>query len=145
MRSCTDILSVRPAGILPAFHSCADAGKMPAIPTGGTRCATLVPPHRTLARKPNSHFPRSRMNGRNPPQLFDISREFQIHGEILHAEPCKVGHINETYTATYDQGGTQVRYIHQRINHNVFKDPAGVMDNLLRVTRHLRRKLAENG
>lgn len=85
------------------------------------------------------------MHGSEPPQLFDISREFQIHGEILHAEPCKVGHINETYTATYDQGGTHVRYIHQRINHGVFKDPAGVMDNLMRVTVHLRRKLAEAG
>lgn len=79
------------------------------------------------------------------PRLLDVSRQFQIHGEILHAEPCKVGHINETYTATYDQGGTQVRYIHQRINHEVFKDPAGVMDNLMRVTTHLRRKLAEAG
>ena len=77
--------------------------------------------------------------------LLDISREFQIHGEILHAEPCKVGHINETYTATYDQGGTQVRYIHQRINHEVFKKPAEVMDNLMRVTTHLRRKLAKAG
>ena len=85
------------------------------------------------------------MLGSNPPHLLDVSREFQIHGEILHAEPCKVGHINETYTATYDQGGTQVRYIHQRINHEVFKDPAGVMDNLMRVTTHLRRKLAASG
>ena len=85
------------------------------------------------------------MHGGNPPHLLDVSREFQIHGEILHAEPCKVGHINETYTATYDQGGTQVRYIHQRINHEVFKDPAGVMDNLLRVTKHLRGKLAGSG
>jgi Ser/Thr protein kinase RdoA (MazF antagonist) len=82
---------------------------------------------------------------RNPSHLLDISRQFQIHGEILHAEPCKVGHINETYTATYDQGGTLVRYIHQRINHEVFKDPEGVMDNLMRVTTHLRRKLATNG
>ncbi len=79
------------------------------------------------------------------PRLLDISREFQIHGEILHAEPCKVGHINETYTATYDQGGTQVRYIHQRINHEVFKKPAEVMDNLMRVTTHPRRKLAAEG
>jgi aminoglycoside phosphotransferase (APT) family kinase protein len=78
-------------------------------------------------------------------RLLEISRQFQIHGDILHAEPCKVGHINETYTATYDQGGTQVRYIHQRINHEVFKNPAGVMDNLMRVTVHLRRKLAEAG
>lgn len=85
------------------------------------------------------------MQRSNLPRLLDISRQFQIHGEILHAEPCKVGHINETYTATYDQGGTQVRYIHQRINHEVFKDPAGVMDNLMRVTVHLRGKLAAAG
>ncbi len=85
------------------------------------------------------------MQRSNLPRLLDISRQFQIHGDLLHAEPCKVGHINETYTATYDQGGTQVRYIHQRINHEVFKDPAGVMDNLVRVTRHLRGKLAAAG
>ncbi len=42
--------------------------------------------------------------------------KFQIYGEILHAETLKIGHINETYTATYDQGGTRVRYIHQKIN-----------------------------
>jgi hypothetical protein len=85
------------------------------------------------------------MTGCNQAHLLEVSRQFQIHGEILHAEPCKVGHINETYTATYDQGGTQVRYVHQRINHEVFKDPAGVMDNLQRVTTHLRKKLAGNG
>jgi Ser/Thr protein kinase RdoA (MazF antagonist) len=38
-----------------------------------------------------------------------------------------------------------VRYIHQRINHDVFKDPAQVMDNLQRVTAHLRSKLSERG
>jgi len=90
-------------------------------------------------------FIRTPMIGSKQTHLLEISRQFQIHGEILHAEPCKVGHINETYTATYDQGGTKVRYIHQRINHDVFTDPAGVMDNLLRVTTHLRGKLAEKG
>ncbi len=74
-------------------------------------------------------------------QLKSISRHFQIYGEILHAEPLKIGHINETYTATYDQGGTRVRYIHQKLNRTVFKNPAGVMKNLMRVTGHLRKKL----
>ena len=41
--------------------------------------------------------------------LRHISKQFQIYGEILHAELCKIGHINETYTATYDQGGTRVQ------------------------------------
>ncbi len=74
-------------------------------------------------------------------QLQDISKQFQIYGEILHAETLKIGHINETYTATYDQGGTRVRYIHQKINRNVFKNPVDVMRNVMRVTTHIRKKL----
>ena len=74
-------------------------------------------------------------------QLQEISKQFQIYGEILHAETCKIGHINETYSATYRQGGTKVRYIHQKINQNVFRDPVGLMSNVVRVTRHFGTKL----
>jgi len=74
-------------------------------------------------------------------QLQEISKKFQIYGEILHAETLKIGHINETYTATYDQGGTRVRYIHQKINRKVFRNPVAVMKNLTRVTTHIRKKL----
>src|SRR6478735_5524093 len=74
-------------------------------------------------------------------QLQEIPRKFQIYGEILHAETLKIGHINETYSATYSQGGTRVRYIHQKINRNVFKRPEKVMQNVMRVTTHLRKKL----
>src|SRR5215467_15677499 len=78
-------------------------------------------------------------------QLQEISKQFQIYGEILHAETCKIGHINETYTATYDQGGLLVRYIHQKINQTVFRDPVAVMDNVMRVTRHIAAKLSGQG
>ncbi len=74
-------------------------------------------------------------------QLQEISKKFQIYGEILHAETLKIGHINETYSATYSQGGTRVRYIHQKINRNVFKNPESVMKNVMRVTSHIRKKL----
>ncbi len=74
-------------------------------------------------------------------ELQHISKQFQIYGEIQHAETFKIGHINETYSATYDQGGTRVRYIHQKINKSVFKDPPALMKNLTRVTTHIRRKL----
>src|SRR5262250_1941104 len=74
-------------------------------------------------------------------QLQEISKRFQIYGEILHAETLKIGHINETYSATYSQGGTRVRYIHQKVNNTVFRNPAGVMKNVMRVTTHIRRKL----
>jgi aminoglycoside phosphotransferase (APT) family kinase protein len=77
--------------------------------------------------------------------IEEISRQFQIYGEILHAEPCKIGHINETFAATYAQGGTRVRYIHQKINQNVFKDPESLMENVTRVTSHIREKLSKRG
>lgn len=77
--------------------------------------------------------------------LQDISQQFRIYGQILHAEPCKIGHINETYTATYDQGGILVRYIHQKVNQSVFREPVKVMENVMRVTTHLQHKLATGG
>jgi hypothetical protein len=77
--------------------------------------------------------------------LQQISQQFRIYGQILHAEPCKIGHINETYTATYDQGGILVRYVHQKINQGVFREPEKVMENVMRVTTHLHHKLAGSG
>jgi hypothetical protein len=77
--------------------------------------------------------------------LQEISKQFQIYGQILHAEACKIGHINETYTATYNQGGILMRYIHQKINQTVFKEPVGVMENIVRVTTHIWDKLIAQG
>ncbi|MFA5189940.1 MAG: aminoglycoside phosphotransferase family protein [Verrucomicrobiia bacterium] len=77
--------------------------------------------------------------------LQEISRKFQIYGQILHAEACKIGHINETYTATYNQGGVLVRYIHQKVNQTVFKDPVAVMENIMRVTTHIWNELISQG
>jgi hypothetical protein len=79
----------------------------------------------------------------NEEQLRHVSKHFQIYGEIRHAELCKIGHINETYTATYDQGGVPVRYVHQKINQGVFRKPAQVMRNFVRVTRHIRNQLEQ--
>ena len=76
--------------------------------------------------------------------IRSISQQFQIPGEFLTAEPYGSGHINDTYCACYDQGGSQVRHIHQRINHNVVKNPVALMENVRRVTEHLRHKLAGN-
>ena len=73
-------------------------------------------------------------------QILDISSEFQIYGELLHAETLKIGHINETYTGTHDQGGTCVRYLHQKLNHNFFRNPVVVIKNVMRVGRSSKRK-----
>ena len=69
-----------------------------------------------------------------------VTRQFQIHGEFLSAGPYGSGHINDTYCAVFDQGGSSVRYILQRINHNIFKNPVALMENIQRVTSHLGNK-----
>jgi aminoglycoside phosphotransferase (APT) family kinase protein len=71
-----------------------------------------------------------------------IARHFEIPGDFRDAAPYGSGHINDTYCANFDQGGRQVRYIFQRINHNVFKTPAALMENVQRVTTHLAGKVA---
>lgn len=74
--------------------------------------------------------------------LFSIARKFRIAGRYLSAAPYGDGHINDTYVVCWDRGGHPVRTLHQRINHEVFKDPALIMSNIARVIRHLRGKLA---
>jgi hypothetical protein len=69
-----------------------------------------------------------------------VARQFQIHGEFSGAEPYGSGHINDTYCLAFNQGGAPVRYILQRINHNIFKNPVALMDNIQRVTAHLLKK-----
>ena len=76
--------------------------------------------------------------------LRAISALFQMRSDWVEAQAFGSGHINDTYCAWYDQAGRRVRYIHQRINPHVFKNPIHVMENVARVTAHaLDRLLAE--
>ncbi len=77
--------------------------------------------------------------------LRQICGNFNIAGDFISAAPYGSGHINDTFAAVFSQGGTKVRYILQRINHNVFKNPVALMDNIDRVTSHLNTKLSSSG
>jgi len=70
-----------------------------------------------------------------------LSRNFQVVGEYVGSEPYGSGHINDTYCVVYHQNGDAFRYIHQRINHDIFEDPAALMENIHRVTEHIHGKL----
>jgi len=71
-------------------------------------------------------------------KMKSIASLFAIPGDFLAAAPYGNGHINDTYAVSIRQGGTPLRYIFQRINHHVFQQPEKLMDNVLRVTRHIR-------
>ena len=78
-------------------------------------------------------------------RIANIARDFQIEGDLVGAAPHGSGHINDTYLAVYHTPGGTARYIHQRINHNVFKQPELVMENIQRVTDHAREQISRAG
>jgi len=65
------------------------------------------------------------------------AQAFAIQGEFTGATPYGSGHINDSYCAVFQRNGTSSRFILQRINHHVFKDPVTLMENIARVTTHL--------
>ncbi|MDO5450872.1 MAG: aminoglycoside phosphotransferase family protein [Akkermansia sp.] len=75
-------------------------------------------------------------------RIAHIGDQFAISGDFLYGEELRNGHINTTYRACYrTEDGHEDRYILQRINDYVFKDPAQVMRNVEKVTRHITWKL----
>jgi thiamine kinase-like enzyme len=71
-----------------------------------------------------------------------IARQFHIEGEFAGATMYGSGHINDSYCVTFHQAGVPVRYILQRINHRIFRDPVTLMENIQRVTSHLAAKVS---
>ncbi|MEG0571274.1 MAG: aminoglycoside phosphotransferase family protein [Oscillospiraceae bacterium] len=70
--------------------------------------------------------------------IKDIFRKFNVEMDIARFGD---GHINDTYYADVEPN----KYILQRINHEVFKDPGKLMDNIMAVTQHLRKKIISEG
>jgi thiamine kinase-like enzyme len=74
-----------------------------------------------------------------------IVSQFAIHGEFEGIEPFGGGHINQTYRSLWNQAGMRARYIHQRVNEKVFPKPDELMENIERITRHIAKKLKDEG
>ena len=72
----------------------------------------------------------------------DIVSGFKVQGKIITVRPFGSGHINDTYRVITDTGNN---YLLQKINHFVFKDVPGLMDNIANVTRHLKEKVKAVG
>ena len=67
-----------------------------------------------------------------------VAVRFALEGVIKEVTPITQGHINETWLSQVDVAGKVVGYIHQRINPAVFTNGELVMENIRRVTEHLR-------
>lgn len=71
---------------------------------------------------------------------------FAFEGAYVGALPYGSGHINDTL-AVYVQleSGAARRYILQRINTDVFRNPIALMENILHVTGHVRDAVIQAG
>lgn len=74
--------------------------------------------------------------------LKAVLREFQISGDLEEVRPFGSGHINDTFLVRTRRNGVTTHYVLQRINHTVFRNPSVLMDNIVRVTEHIRHKAA---
>ncbi|MDD4539163.1 MAG: phosphotransferase [Lentisphaeria bacterium] len=72
----------------------------------------------------------------------EAAGQFALYGDILDAEPYGNGHINDTYLLRCRQAGTVVRYILQRLNTAIFREPEKLMGNVSRVLAHCSARLA---
>lgn len=75
-----------------------------------------------------------------------ICEQFDVKGNFSDCVPYGEGHINETFLLTTENAdGSKIKYILQRINSNLFKDVARLMNNIYLVTEFARKKIAEAG
>ena len=74
-----------------------------------------------------------------------VASAFNFGGKIVSAAPYGSGHINDTFLTLVEIARRQQRFILQRINHQVFKQPDLLMENVARVCAHAHAKLNAAG
>lgn len=79
----------------------------------------------------------------NQKELYEIVSHFDIEGIVAAIEPMGAGFINDTLKVR--TAGSSPDYILQRKNRNIFPDVPAMMENIVAVTGHIRRKVVEAG
>ncbi len=75
--------------------------------------------------------------------LEKIVPHFLFSGPILQIRPLGEGLINDTFFV--ETQGNNPDYILQRKNKNIFRDVPAMMDNIYKVTTHLKKIISERG
>ncbi len=76
--------------------------------------------------------------------IKEVVKHFQVEGEFISGDSYGSGHINDTRLVILKRDGKETKYIFQKINKNVFKDPASLMDNMASVTAYLAEMIKKN-
>jgi Ser/Thr protein kinase RdoA (MazF antagonist) len=81
----------------------------------------------------------------SPAEALSALSCFAAPGRTVGLEPFERGLINDSWVARLEADGGERRYLLQRINQRVFRRPQQVIENQLRVTRHLAAGLGRDG
>jgi hypothetical protein len=74
-----------------------------------------------------------------------VIEQFQTEGKIHSYESYGNGHINDTFVVVFQDNQKVRKYILQRINHSIFKDPEKLMFNITHVTSFLKDEVKKLG
>ncbi len=80
-----------------------------------------------------------------PNNIDEVISAFCLKGSLREKKPYGNGHINDTFLLVCDDAGGERKYILQRMNHSIFKNPAALMENVANVTAYLRKVITERG
>lgn len=78
-------------------------------------------------------------------QKGEIVKLFAVQGTIAGIREYGSGHINRTELVEITDSGQSRTYILQRINTDIFQNVDQLMENIVGVTRHLRKKIIARG
>jgi Ser/Thr protein kinase RdoA (MazF antagonist) len=78
-------------------------------------------------------------------RAIGAARAFRLAGPPRAIERFGSGHIHDTFAVRCDTPDGSRRYVLQRINARVFREPERVVENAVRVSEHLRRRLEASG
>lgn len=74
-----------------------------------------------------------------------LIKQFNLSGEVIDISESYTGNINNTYIITTLLDDVVYKYILQKVNVSVFKDPDLLMENIVGVTNYCRNYLENNG
>lgn len=75
-----------------------------------------------------------------------IINNFDFEGDFVSVDTQKSGLINGTFTLKYVlPSGDICKYILQKINTSIFTEPVALMENIDKVTKHIRTKAVKTG
>ena len=74
-------------------------------------------------------------------KLLQVCRLFRIDYEYLGYETIQMGNVNRTYKVNFRlPDGKPKSFLVQDVNTYAFRNPVGLMDNIDKVTEHIRSK-----